>query len=85
MPGFDNEANLLVARQWLAGAIRWVGGLELELFAIATNGRIVPRFEDLTAASWAPPVPSERWSLAPPETACLWIEDCANTKAVTSA
>jgi T-complex protein 1 subunit epsilon len=29
-------------------AVRWVGGPEIELIAIATNGRIVPRFEDLT-------------------------------------
>ena len=29
-------------------AIRWVGGVELELIAIATGGTIVPRFEELT-------------------------------------
>ena len=28
---------------------RWVGGPEIELIAIATGGRIVPRFEELTA------------------------------------
>lgn len=31
-------------------AIRWVGGVELELIAIATGGRIVPRFSELTSA-----------------------------------
>ncbi|CAI9287295.1 unnamed protein product [Lactuca saligna] len=30
-------------------AVRWVGGVELELIAIATGGRIVPRFQELTA------------------------------------
>jgi T-complex protein 1 subunit epsilon len=30
-------------------AVRWVGGVELELIAIATGGRIGPRFEELTA------------------------------------
>ena len=28
---------------------RWVGGPEIELIAIATGGRIVPRFSELTA------------------------------------
>ena len=30
-------------------AVRWVGGPEIELIAIATGGRIVPRFQELTA------------------------------------
>jgi T-complex protein 1 subunit epsilon len=29
-------------------AVRWVGGVELELIAIATGGRIVPRFAELS-------------------------------------
>lgn len=29
-------------------AVRWVGGVEMELIAIATGGQIVARFEDLT-------------------------------------
>ncbi|KAG8094533.1 hypothetical protein GUJ93_ZPchr0012g21224 [Zizania palustris] len=29
-------------------AVRWVGGVELELIAIATGGRIVPRFQELS-------------------------------------
>ncbi|KAI0986518.1 hypothetical protein GJ496_000620 [Pomphorhynchus laevis] len=28
--------------------VRWVGGPEIELIAIATGGRIVPRFEELS-------------------------------------
>jgi hypothetical protein len=28
---------------------RWVGGVEIELLAMATGARIVPRFEELTA------------------------------------
>ena len=31
---------------WLM--FRWVGGPEIELIAIATGGRIVPRFQELT-------------------------------------
>ena len=45
--GFDDEANHLLLQHQLP-AVRWVGGPEIELIAIATNGRIVPRFEDLS-------------------------------------
>src|ERR1700750_2125022 len=45
---FDDEANHLLLTNHLP-AVRWVGGPEIELIAIATNGRIVPRFEDLSA------------------------------------
>lgn len=46
--GFDDEANHLLLQNELP-AVRWVGGQELEQIAIATNGRIVPRFQDLSA------------------------------------
>ena len=29
-------------------AVRWVGGVEIELLAMATGARIVPRFEELS-------------------------------------
>jgi T-complex protein 1 subunit epsilon len=45
--GFDDEANHLLMQNQLP-AVRWVGGLEIELIAIATGGRIVPRFEEIT-------------------------------------
>lgn len=46
--GFDDEANHLLLQAELP-AVRWVGGVELELIAIATGGRICPRFSELTA------------------------------------
>ena len=46
--GFDDEANHLLLSHELP-AVRWVGGPEIELIAIATGGRIVPRFQELTA------------------------------------
>merc|ERR1712126_459634 len=46
--GFDDEANNLLLQRDLP-AVRWVGGPEIELIAIATGGRIVPRFSELTA------------------------------------
>jgi len=45
--GFDDEANHLLLQKKLP-AIRWVGGVELELIAIATGSRICPRFSELT-------------------------------------
>eukprot|EP01120_Amphizonella_sp_Union-15-10_P001605 TRINITY_DN11761_c0_g1_i1.p1 TRINITY_DN11761_c0_g1~~TRINITY_DN11761_c0_g1_i1.p1 ORF type:complete len:535 (+),score=130.19 TRINITY_DN11761_c0_g1_i1:66-1670(+) len=44
--GFDDEANHLLHVNGLP-SVRWVGGVEIELIAIATGGRIVPRFEDI--------------------------------------
>merc|ERR1719313_1276185 len=45
--GFDDEANHLLMHNGLP-AVRWVGGVEIELLAIATGARIIPRFEELS-------------------------------------
>lgn len=47
--GFDDEANHLLMHENLP-AVRWVGGVEIELIAIATGGRIVPRFQELDSS-----------------------------------
>lgn len=39
--GFDDEANHLLMHQNLP-AVRWVGGVELELIAIATGSEMLP-------------------------------------------
>ena len=44
--GFDDEANHLLLQEELP-AIRWVGGVDIELISIATGGRIVPRFSEI--------------------------------------
>lgn len=44
--GFDDEANHLLLSHGLR-AVRWVSGTDIELLAIATGARIVPRFEQL--------------------------------------
>lgn len=46
--GFDDEANSLLLSNNLP-AVRWVGGSDIESIAIATKGKIVSRFEDLSA------------------------------------
>lgn len=47
--GFDDEANHLLLQQDLP-AVRWVGGQDIELIAVATGGRIIPRFEEIEGA-----------------------------------
>jgi T-complex protein 1 subunit epsilon len=44
--GFDDEANHLLLQNNLR-AVRWVSGTDIELLAVATGARIVPRFEEL--------------------------------------
>ncbi|CAK7902760.1 T-complex protein 1 subunit epsilon [[Candida] anglica] len=80
--GFDDEANHLLLSNNLQ-AIRWVGGSELELLAIATNGRIVPRFEDLTPEKLGHAGSIREMEFGTTRDRMLVIEDCSNTKAVT--
>ncbi|WLF79551.1 T-complex protein 1 subunit epsilon [Lodderomyces elongisporus] len=80
--GFDDEANHLLLANGL-NAIRWIGGSELELLAIATNGRIVPRFEDLSADKLGKAGVIKELEFGTTKDRMLVIEECSNTKAVT--
>ena len=80
--GFDDEANHLLLQNKLP-AVRWVGGPEIELIAIATNGRIVPRFEDLSAEKLGRAGIVREMSFGTTREKMLIIEECANTRAVT--
>lgn len=80
--GFDDEANHLLLQNKLP-AVRWVGGPEIELIAIATNGRIVPRFEDLTPAKLGHAGLVREIAFGTTKDRMLIIEECANTRAVT--
>ncbi|OZJ04783.1 T-complex protein 1 subunit epsilon [Bifiguratus adelaidae] len=80
--GFDDEANHLLMQNTLP-AVRWVGGPEIELIAIATNGRIVPRFEDLTANKLGFAGSVRELTFGTTKERMLVIEECANTRAVT--
>ncbi len=77
--GFDDEANHLLLANELP-AVRWVGGVEIELLAMATGARIVPRFSELTPeklgkagsvkevyppTSHSPPLPPPPFTFAP--------------------
>ena len=92
--GFDDEANHLLLQNKLP-AVRWVGGPEIEvlciniffltvqLIAIATNGRIVPRFEDLAPEKLGRAGLVRELEFGTTRDRMLVIEECANTRAVT--
>lgn len=80
--GFDDEANHLLYQNKLP-AVRWVGGVELELIAIATGGRIVPRFEELTPEKLGSAGVVREVTFGTTKDTMLVIEDCQNSKAVT--
>ena len=80
--GFDDEANHMLMHEKLP-AIRWVGGVELELIAIATGGRIVPRFTELSAEKLGKAGSVKEVSFGTTKDRMIVIEDCASSKAVT--
>lgn len=80
--GFDDEANHLLLQRELP-AVRWVGGPEIELIAIATGGRIVPRFSELTAEKLGQAGIVRELSFGTTKDRMLVIEQCANSRAVT--
>ena len=80
--GFDDEANHLLLQNELP-AVRWVGGPEIELIAIATNGRIVPRFEDLSPEKLGKAGIVRELAFGTTKDRMLVIEECANSRAVT--
>jgi len=80
--GFDDEANHLLLQNELP-AVRWVGGPEIELIAIATGGRIVPRFCELSPEKLGTAKRVRELSFGTTKEHMLVIEGCQNTKAVT--
>merc|ERR1712241_578616 len=80
--GFDDEANHLLLQRELP-AVRWVGGPEIELIAIATGGRIVPRFQELSADKLGSAGVVRELCFGTTKDRMLVIEECKNSKAVT--
>ncbi|XP_045480682.1 T-complex protein 1 subunit epsilon isoform X2 [Harmonia axyridis] len=80
--GFDDEANHLLLQRELP-AVRWVGGPEIELIAIATGGRIVPRFEELNEQKLGKAGLVRELCFGTTKDRMLVIEDCSNSRAVT--
>jgi len=80
--GFDDEANHLLMQSELP-AVRWVGGVELELIAIACNARIVPRFSELTSEKLGSAGIVHEESFGTTKDRMIVIENCPNSHAVT--
>jgi len=80
--GFDDEANHLLYQNDLP-AVRWVGGPEIELIAMATGGRIVPRFSELTPEKLGFAGTVRELQFGTTKDRMLVIEDCEGSKAVT--
>lgn len=80
--GFDDEANHLLLQNELP-AIRWVGGVELELIAIATGGRIVPRFQEIGPEKLGTAGKVREVSFGTTKERMLVIEECSSSNAVT--
>jgi len=80
--GFDDEANHLLLANELP-AVRWVGGVEIELIAIATGGRIIPRFSEITPDKLGRAGVVREIAFGTTKDRMIVIEDCANSKAVT--
>jgi len=80
--GFDDEANHLLMHHKLP-AVRWVGGVEIELLAMATGARIVPRFEEITPDKLGRAGSIKEISFGTSNDKVILIEECAKTKAVT--
>lgn len=80
--GFDDEANHLLLHNKLP-AIRWVGGPEIELLAMATQGRIVARFEDLTAEKLGEAGSIREVEFGTTQERMIVVENCANPRTVS--
>ncbi|MES1908521.1 MAG: T-complex protein 1 subunit epsilon [Cercozoa sp. M6MM] len=80
--GFDDEANHLLLQNGLP-AVRWVSGVDMELLAIATNARIVPRPQDLDEAKLGTAGRVRQIDLGTQGDSSIVVEDVPNSKAIT--
>jgi len=80
--GFDDEANHLLYTNNLK-AVRWVGGAEIELLAIATGARIIPRFEEITPEKIGKAGQIEEINFGTSTEKVVLVSGCKNSKAVT--
>ena len=80
--GFDDEANHLLMANKLP-AVRWVGGTEIELIALATGGSIIPRFSDIKPEKLGRARLVKEINFGTTDDKMIQIEDCTVNKAVT--
>ena len=80
--GFDDEANHLLMHNDMP-AVRWVGGVEIELLALATGARIIPRFEEISPEKLGKAGTICEYQFGTSNDKVLLIKDCVKSKAVT--
>jgi len=80
--GFDDEANHLLLQESLP-AVRWVGGTDIELIALATGARIIPRFSEITKEKLGRAEVVREIAFGTAQEKMIVIERCANSKALT--
>ena len=64
-------------------AVRWVGGVEIELLAIATGARIIPRFEEVSAEKLGKAGIIKEMAFGTSSDKVLLIQECEHSRAVT--
>ena len=80
--GFDDEANHLLMHNNLP-AVRWVGGAEIEQIALATGGRIISNFKDITKVKLGRAREVREINIGTKNEKMIVIEDSPFKKAVT--
>ncbi|KAH0485571.1 MAG: hypothetical protein KVP17_000802 [Porospora cf. gigantea B] len=80
--GFDDEMTHLLFHHGIC-AVRWVGGVEIELLALATGARIVPRFEELTSEKLGHAGRVREVTSGTEGDTVVIIDGCPETKAVS--
>ena len=80
--GFDDEANHLLMHNNLP-AVRWVGGAEIEQIALASGGRIINNFKDISKEKLGKAYEVKEMNLGTKNDKVIVIELCLAKKAVT--
>jgi T-complex protein 1 subunit epsilon len=80
--GFDDEANYLLMHHGIT-AIRWVGGVEVELIAMATGAKITPRFQELSLDKLGYTKTIREIGFGTNQDKVVFIEGCPRSRAVT--
>ena len=80
--GFDDEANHLLLQNNI-NAVRWVGGSEIEMIALCTQGRIIPRFIEITHDKLGEAECVSELSYGTMKENLIFVEGCSNSRACT--
>lgn len=80
--GFDDEANHLLIKNNL-NAVRWISGTDIELLAMSSGAKIVPRFEELSLEKLGTVGEIEEIQIGTTSENMIVFKGLPNTKAVS--